>query len=39
MNGQQIGGVQKWIWEEAGIAVILVGDCEGGEQQTESRDF
>ena len=28
MNGEQTGGVQKWIWGEAAVAIILVGDCE-----------
>lgn len=39
MNGEQIGGVQKWIWEEAAIAIIPVGDCEDEEKQTELMDM
>lgn len=31
-NGEQIGGVQKWVQGEAAIAIILVKDYEDGEE-------
>lgn len=37
MNGEQIGGMQKWTWGKVAIAVTLVEDCEDREKQTESR--
>lgn len=37
-NRGQIEGVQKWVWGEAATAIILVRDCEDGEEM-KSRDI
>lgn len=38
-NGEQIGGVQKWVQGEAAIAIILVQDCQDGEEKKSKGVF